>query len=183
MAFQVTLCTDSARFRCRYFIGFVVHLDISNNYASIRSNLHKCLFQHQLIRWRLLANYRAVECENQCSAIDQRRIKSVHPAALALLQVPTQFSIHFCFVVAEISSFYALPGNGHFLHIFSSYRLMEMLEVIASSPIFCQLSVFSLQISVLLFEFELVNGALSTCMVHVNFPIGRMIIICYLYNH
>lgn len=60
---------------------------------------------------------------------------------------------------------------------------MEMLEVIASSPIFCQLSVFSLQISVLLFEFELVNGALSTCMVHVNFPIGRMIIICHLYNH
>lgn len=58
---------------------------------------------------------------------------------------------------------------------------MEMLEDIIRSPIFYQLSVFGLQISVLLFEFELVNSIvlgetrlfserLDLCARDSNFP-------------
>lgn len=145
-------------------------------YSNIGSSIDDC--------WQIIVRSNAKINEAQSIKGELSQFIQLHlhcfrcPSSSQFISVATLVRV-FCrnFIVPHFA------GEPTLFSYFSSYRLMDMLEVIARSPIFYQLSVFGLQISVLLFEFELVNGAFSTFMVHVNFLIGSMIVICHLYNN
>lgn len=70
-----------------------------------------------------------------------------------------RWGIFFHFFHYSCFSSFVLIGFNFILT--SCLRLLKMLEDIIHIPIFCQLSVFGLQVSILLFELEMVNRWLN----------------------